>query len=106
LFKILKDKKYIQYSEFRAHSVFEGKQKLLKHLNVKSILNTAKKSMTNSVFRASTSSSKILNNTNISMQLKNFRAKLLFRARKLFKNLNDKKSVTGCQGRQGREFFP
>jgi len=24
----------------------------------------------------------------------------------LFKNLNDKKSVTGRQGRQGREFLP
>ena len=26
LFKILKDKKFIQYGEFRAHSVFQGKQ--------------------------------------------------------------------------------
>jgi len=30
-FKILKDKKYIQYGEFRAHSVFQGKHKLLKN---------------------------------------------------------------------------
>jgi len=29
-----------------------------------------------------------------------------FRARKLLKNLNDKKSVTGRQGGQGREFLP
>jgi len=31
LFKILKDKKYIQCSGFRAHSVFQGKHKLLKN---------------------------------------------------------------------------
>ena len=31
LFKIVKDKKYIQYGEFRAHSVFQGKHKLLKN---------------------------------------------------------------------------
>jgi len=34
--------------------------------------------------------------------VKSFRATLFFRARKLFKNLNDKKSVTGRQGRQGQ----
>jgi len=33
-------------------------------------------------------------------------ATLFYRARKLFKNLNVKKSVTGRQGRQGREFLP
>jgi len=33
-------------------------------------------------------------------------ATLFFRARKLFKYLNDQKSVTGHQGRQGREFLP
>jgi len=31
---------------------------------------------------------------------------LFYRARKLFKYLNAKKSVTGRQGRQGREFLP
>jgi len=80
---------------FRANSVFQGKRKLFKILkdkntfntvnsghtlfvrasnscsnilNVKSILNTAKNFMTNSVFRASTSSSKILKDKNISVQ--------------------------------------
>ena len=37
--------------------------------------------------------------------VKSFRATLFFRERKLFKNLNDKKSVTCRQGRQGREFL-
>jgi len=31
LFKILKEKKYIQCFEFRAHSVFQGKHQLLKN---------------------------------------------------------------------------
>jgi len=31
MFKILNDKKYIKYSEFGTSSVFQGKQKLLKH---------------------------------------------------------------------------
>jgi len=31
LFKILKDEKYIECSEFRTHSVLKGNQKLLKH---------------------------------------------------------------------------
>jgi len=61
--------KYIQHSEFRAHSVFQGKQQLLKHPECKSILlNTVKNFMTNSVFRASPSSSKILKDKNISVQ--------------------------------------
>jgi len=132
-------------------------------VNVKSMLNTAKNFMTNSVVRARASSSKILKDKNISMQwrisgqtlfsracascskfwmiknihifntmnsehtlffrashkllksperqkffntVKSFRATLFFRARKLFKNLNAKKSLTGRQGRQGREFLP
>jgi len=51
-------------------------------------------------FRASSSCSKVLKDK------KYFNTVKSFRARKLFKNLNDKKSVTGCQGRQGREFLP
>ena len=38
--------------------------------------------------------------------VRNFMATLFYRARKLFKNLNDERSVTGRQGRQGREFLP
>jgi len=57
-------------------------------------------------FRASTSCSKALKDKNYFNTVKSFRATLFFRARKLFKNLNNKKSVTGRQGRQGREFLP
>jgi len=49
-------------SEFKAHSVFQGKRKLLKNLNVKSIFNTVKN------FRANISCSKILNDKNIAIQ--------------------------------------
>ena len=68
LFKILKDKKYIQYSEFRAHPFFRASKSCSNILNVKSILNTAKNVMTNFVFRASASSSNILKEKNISIQ--------------------------------------
>jgi len=43
--KILNDKKYI-YSELRAHSVFQGKRKLLKKTEGERIFNTVK------IFRA------------------------------------------------------
>jgi len=43
LFKILKDKKYIQYSEFRAHSVLQSKQKLLKHPECKQYIKYSEK---------------------------------------------------------------
>jgi len=57
-------------------------------------------------FRASTSCSKVLKDNKYFNTVKSFRETLFFRARKLFKNLNKKKSVTGRQGRQGREFLP
>jgi len=38
LFKILKDKKYIQCSEFRPNSVFQGKHKLLKNSECKNYI--------------------------------------------------------------------
>jgi len=69
---------YIQYSEFRA-LCFSGQ---------------------------ATSCSKVLKDKKYFNTVKSFRATLFFRARKLFKNLNDKKSVTDRQGRQGREFLP
>jgi len=49
---------------------------------------------------------KILKDKKYFNTVKTFRATLFFRARKLFKNQNNKKSVTGLQGRQGREFLP
>jgi len=57
-------------------------------------------------FRASTSYSKVLKDKKYSNTVKRFRATLFFRVRKLFKNLNDEKSVTGRQGKQERESLP
>jgi len=68
LFKILKDKKYIQCSEFRIHSVFQGEQKLLKHPNCKKYIKYSKKFHDKFVLRANASSSKILKDKNISKQ--------------------------------------
>jgi len=43
LFKILKDKTYIQHSDFRTHSVFQGKQMLLKHPECKKYIKYSEK---------------------------------------------------------------
>jgi len=60
--KILNSKKYIQYSEkFQGNLCFQGKRKLLKILNVKSIFTTAKISRAALFFRASASCSKTVN---------------------------------------------
>jgi len=69
---------YIHYSEFTAHC-FSGQ---------------------------ATSCSKVMKDKKYFNTVKNFMATLFYRARKLFKYLNDKKSVTGRQGRKGREFLP
>jgi len=93
--KFLKNPYFNAGKIFRANSVFQGKRKLFKILkdkntfntvnsghtlffrasnscsnilNVKSILNTAKNFMTNSVFKTSATSSKILKDKNISVQ--------------------------------------
>jgi len=42
---------HIQCSEIRAHSVFQGKQKLLKHPECKKYIKYSEDVMTNSVFR-------------------------------------------------------
>jgi len=80
LFKILKDNKCIQYSEFRHTLFFRASKSCSNTLNVKRILNTVKNSMTNSVFRASANSSKILKDKNISKRWKISRQTLFFRA--------------------------
>ena len=56
---------YIQYNEFRAYSVFQGKSKLLKVLNVKSILNRVENFRATLFFRASASCSKFVNGEKI-----------------------------------------
>jgi len=58
-------------------------------------------------FRASASCSKVLKDKKYFSTVKSFRATLLFRARKLFKNLNDEKSVTGLRGgKKGSSSLP
>ena len=47
-----------------------------------------------------TSCSKVLKDKKYFNTMKNFMATLFYRARKLFKNLNDERSVTGRQGRK------
>jgi len=79
---------HIQYSEFRAHSVFQGKRKFLKNLECKKYMvknngtkyfNTVKNFRTNSVFRASESCWTILNDKKYFNTVNNFRATLLFK---------------------------
>jgi len=56
-------------------------------------------------FRASTSSSKVLKDIKCFNTVKSSRATVFQGKGKLSKNLNDKKSVTRRQRRQGREFL-
>jgi len=63
--KILNGKKYIQYSENFQGNCFQGKRKMLKTLNVKSIFNTVKILGQLCFFRASASCSKIVNGERI-----------------------------------------
>jgi len=74
---------------------FSASTSCLNILNVKSILIIAKNFMTNFVFRASASSSKIMRDENISMQWKIFKANSIIQGmRKLFKILNDWKYIS------------
>jgi len=70
LFKILKDKNTFNTVNSGHILFFRTSNSCSNILNVNSILNTAKNFMTNSVFRASASSSKVLKDKNISVQLK------------------------------------
>jgi len=56
---------YIQYNEFRAHSVFRASASCLKILNDKKYLNTVKTFGATLFFKASASCSKILNDKNV-----------------------------------------
>ena len=90
MFKILKDKKYIQYSEFRAHSVFQGKQKLLKYPECKLYSKYSEIFHDKLCFR---SKRKLLKNPEkykYSNAVKNFRANSIFQGmHNLFKILDD-----------------
>jgi len=68
LFKILKDKNTFNTVNSGHTLLFRESKRCSNILKVKSILNAAKNLMTNSVFRASASSSEILKDKNISMQ--------------------------------------
>jgi len=52
---------YIQYSEFRAHSVFQGKHKLLKNPERENYIQYSEKFQGNSVFQGKCKLFKILN---------------------------------------------
>jgi len=68
-------------SEFKAHSVFQGKRKLLTNPECKNIFNTVKN------FRAKISRSKILNDKKIFQYSEEFQVKSVFQGkRKLLKN--------------------
>jgi len=67
---------YIQYSEFRAHSAFQGKRKLLKYPECKKYVQYHEKFQGISVFRASASCSNILNVKSMFDTMKNSRASL------------------------------
>ena len=133
---------YIQYSEFRVHSVFQGNPQVAqKSWKIKNISSEWKVSG-QLCFSVKESCSKtgaepdifiwgchwrgqFCNKESCQWSVQDFQketwkfwggqAKLLGGscpppwhplAPPLFKNLNDKKSVTGRQGRQGREFLP
>ena len=53
---------YIQYSKFRAPSVFQGKRKLLKNSECEKYIQYSEKFQGNSVFRTSAGYSKLQNN--------------------------------------------
>jgi len=55
----------MQYSEFMAQSVFQGKRKLLKSPECKKYIQYSENCRANSVFQASVSWSKILNGEKI-----------------------------------------
>ena len=73
-------KKYIPYSEFRTPSIFQGKRKLIKNSEWKSIFHTAKNFWATLLFRASASCSKILNDKKYLLNtVKNIRVSQFFR---------------------------
>ena len=79
---------------FRAHSVLQGKRKLLKNTecSLQSMFNTMKIFRANSVFSESASCSKILKDIKYLITVKNSRANSVFQGkRKLFKILKHKK---------------
>jgi len=91
----MKDKTYLNAVKiFRAHSVLQGKRKLLKNTecSLQSMFNTMKIFRANSVFSESASCSKILKDIKYLITVKNSRANSVFQGkRKLFKILKHKK---------------
>ena len=77
---------HIQYSEFRAHSVFQGKRKFLETSEwwKYTLLNTVKNSRATLFFRAIASSSKILNDKIYFDTKKISRATLFFQGKRKF----------------------
>jgi len=71
---------YRQYSEFRTHSVFQGKRKLLKNPECKKYIQYTENFKANSVFSERASCPKILKDKDI--EIKNFRANSVFQGKR------------------------
>ena len=91
---------------FRAHSVFQGKRKLVKNPERETYIQYSEKFQGTLFFRASASCSKILNVKNIFNTVKNFRAQSVFQGkRKLLKNPECKTYIQYSEKFQGTLFF-
>ena len=90
---------------FRAHSVFQGKRKLVKNPERETYIQYSEKFQGTLFFRASASCSKILNVKNIFNTVKNFRAQSVFQGkRKLLKNPECKTYIQYSEKFQGTVF--
>jgi len=91
---------------FRAHSVFQDKRKLLKNPECKTYIQYSKKFQGTLFFGAIASCSKILNVKRIFNTVKNFRAHSVFQdKRKLLKNPECKTYIQYSEKFQGTLFF-
>jgi len=105
--KILKDKNISMQWKISGQLYFSGRGEVVQNFEwLKIYIFNAVNSGHTLFSGQATSCSKVLKDKKYFNTVKRFRATLFFRARKLFKNLNDKKSVTGRQGRQEWEFLP
>jgi len=103
---IIKNTYSVAYSKFRAHSVFQGKRKLLKNPECKNVFNTVKNSRATLFFRASASRSKTLNDKIYFNTVKNSIEDSVFQGkRSCSKILNSKKYIQYSEKFQGKLCF-
>jgi len=99
LAQILNKNIHVQYSEFRAPSVFQGRGKLLKTPECKSIFNTARN------FRASAELLKNPDGKNILNTVENFKGKLCSQGKRKLLKILIVTSVFNTVKIQGNSFF-